>query len=165
MSTTMSSDRPEDLTFVDALVQLSFTVHHALTTAAAEQDLSVTQLRLLGILRDRQPLMLDLARVLHLEKSSVSGLVDRAVKRGLVERVDAAHDGRAVHVRITAEGRRIGRRVEKRVNSDVEALAGALTDDDRATLRRLAAQLVGRAHERDLAQLGSPDHAVPQADS
>jgi DNA-binding MarR family transcriptional regulator len=138
----MLGDRPEDLTLVDALVQLSFTVHQALTAAAAEQDLSVTQLRLLGILRDRQPLMLDLARVLHLEKSSVSGLIDRAAKRGLVERVDAEHDGRAVHVRITAEGRRVGRRAEKRVNAEVEQLAAALPDEDRATLRRLAAQIV-----------------------
>jgi DNA-binding MarR family transcriptional regulator len=142
MSTRMLGDRPEDLTLVDALVQLSFTVHHALTAAAAEQELSVTQLRLLGILRDRQPLMLDLARVLHLEKSSVSGLIDRAAKRGLVERVDAEHDGRAVHVRITAEGRRIGRRAEKRVTAEVEALAAALPEQDRTELRRIAAAIV-----------------------
>jgi DNA-binding MarR family transcriptional regulator len=142
MSNPMLGDRPEDLTLVDALVQLSFAVQATLTAAAAEQDLSVTQLRLLGILRDRQPLMLDLARVLQLEKSSVSGLVDRAAKRGLVERVDAAHDGRAVHVRITAEGRRVGRRVARRVEADVAALAAQLPDADRAELRRLAAQLV-----------------------
>jgi DNA-binding MarR family transcriptional regulator len=142
MSTTMLGDRLEDLTLVDALVQLSFTVHAALTAAAAEHDLSITQLRLLGILRDRQPLMLDLARVLHLEKSSVSGLIDRAAKRGLVERVDATHDGRAVHVRITAEGRRVGRRVQKRVTAEVEALAAGLGDADRAQLRRLAAEIV-----------------------
>lgn len=145
MSTTMLGDRPEDLTLVDALVQLSFTVHAALAAAAAEQDLSVTQLRLLGILRDRQPLMLDLARVLGLEKSSVSGLIDRAAKRGLVERIDATHDGRAVHVRITAEGRRVGRRAQRRVDTEVEALAAALPGQDRAELRRLAAEVVAGA--------------------
>jgi DNA-binding MarR family transcriptional regulator len=138
----MLGDAPEDLTLVDALVQLSFVVQAALAAAAAEHDLSLTQLRLLGILRDRQPLMLDLARVLGLEKSSVSGLVDRAAKRGLVERVDAAHDGRAVHVRITAEGRRIGRRLARRVATDVEALAAPLPPADRAALRRIAAQVV-----------------------
>src|ERR1700754_4466317 len=142
MSTTMLGDAPEDLTLVDALVQLSFVVQAALAAAAAEQDLSLTQLRLLGILRDRQPLMLDLARVLGLEKSSVSGLIDRAAKRGLVERVDAAHDGRAVHVKITTEGRRVGRRLAKRVERDIEALAAPLPERDRATLRRLAAQIV-----------------------
>jgi DNA-binding MarR family transcriptional regulator len=141
MSIAMLADRPEDLTLVDALVQLTFAVHGALTAAAAEQDLSVTQLRLLGILRDRQPPMLDLARVLRLEKSSVSGLIDRAAKRGLVERFGAAHDGRAVHVRITAEGRRVGRRIARRVEADVEALAAQLPDADRAELRRLAAQV------------------------
>jgi DNA-binding MarR family transcriptional regulator len=142
MSTAMLGDRPEDLTLVDALVQLSFVVQAALNAAAAEHDLSITQLRLLGIVRDRQPLMLDLARVLGLEKSSVSGLIDRAAKRGLVERVDAEHDGRAVHVRITAEGRRVGRRLARRVAADVEALAARLPGEDREQLRRIAAEVV-----------------------
>ena len=52
------------------------------------------------------------------------------------------HDGRAVHVRITAEGRRVGRRAQKRVNAEVEALAAALPEGDRQELRRLAAGIV-----------------------
>src|SRR5258705_339300 len=47
----MSDSPPE----VDALVQLSFAVMDALTRAAAEHELSATQVRLLGILRDRSP--------------------------------------------------------------------------------------------------------------
>src|SRR5690349_15540337 len=90
---------------IDAVVELSFAVVSVLTELAAEHELSLTQLRLLGILRDREPTMLDLARHLKLEKSSVTGLIDRAVKRGLVERIAAAHDGRAFHVRLTGAGR------------------------------------------------------------
>src|SRR4051794_7027524 len=97
---------------IDAIVELSFAVQTVLTELAAEHDLSLTQLRLLGILRDREPAMLDLARFLKLEKSSVTGLIDRAVKRGLVERVAAPHDGRAIHVRLTAAGRALAGRVE-----------------------------------------------------
>jgi MarR family transcriptional regulator, lower aerobic nicotinate degradation pathway regulator len=48
--------------------------------------MSVTQLRMLGILRDREPAMLDLASHLKLENSSVIGLINRGEKRGLVER-------------------------------------------------------------------------------
>ena len=62
---------------------------------------------MLGILRDREPAMLELARLLSLEKSSVTGLVDRAEARGLVERTRGAGDGRAVHVRMTARGQEL----------------------------------------------------------
>ncbi|GHF33280.1 hypothetical protein FHX82_005262 [Amycolatopsis bartoniae] len=49
---------------------------------AAEHELSVVQLRLLGVLRDRRPGMLELGAHLGLDKSSMTGLVSRAEKRG-----------------------------------------------------------------------------------
>ena len=79
-------------------------MQEALGEIAAAHDLSLTQMRLLGILRDRVPAMLDLARHLGLGKSSVTGLIDRAERRGLVERAPAPHDGRGVHVRLTPRG-------------------------------------------------------------
>src|SRR3954469_4308716 len=97
---------------LDAVVQLSFAVQHALGELAAEHDLSLTQFRLLAILRDREPAMLDLARHLKLEKSSVSGLIDRAQRRGLVERFPGEGDGRAVYVRLTSAGRRLVEEIE-----------------------------------------------------
>src|ERR1700681_2371450 len=79
----------------DSLVQLSFGVIAVLSRVAAEHDLSLTQLRVLGILRDREPTMAELATYLGLERSTVSGLIDRAVKRGLVRRDASEDDGRA----------------------------------------------------------------------
>src|ERR1700754_791165 len=96
----------------DAIVQLSFEVQGLLGELAAEHDLSLTQFRLLAILRDREPAMLDLARHLKLEKSSATGLIDRAERRGLVERGRGAADGRVVTVRLTAAGRRLAEEVE-----------------------------------------------------
>ena len=71
---------------MDSLVQTSFTVVALLSRVAAEHDLSLTQLRVLAILRDRTPTMTELATHLGLERSSVSGLVDRGVRRGIVRR-------------------------------------------------------------------------------
>jgi DNA-binding MarR family transcriptional regulator len=84
--------------FVDAVAQLTFVVHRLLTDTASRHDLSVTQLRLLGILRDREPTMQELARRLHLDKSSVTGLIDRAERRGLLQRQTDPRDGRGVRV-------------------------------------------------------------------
>ena len=78
----------------DGLVQVSFAVIAALSRVAAEHDLSLTRLRVLGILRDREPTMAELATYLGLERSTVSGLVDRAVQRGLVRKTGDSAYGR-----------------------------------------------------------------------
>ncbi|WP_373169435.1 MarR family winged helix-turn-helix transcriptional regulator [Mycobacterium marinum] len=62
----------------DALVQKSFALMAVLTEVAAEHDLSLTQLRVLGIMRDREPTMGELASYTGLERSTVSGLIERA---------------------------------------------------------------------------------------
>ncbi|MGZ6589761.1 MAG: MarR family winged helix-turn-helix transcriptional regulator [Solirubrobacteraceae bacterium] len=136
------SAAPEELDPVDAVVQLSFAVQALLGEIAAERELSITQLRLLGILRDREPAMLDLARHLKLEKSSVTGLIDRAQLRGLVERSTAPHDGRAVHVRLTAEGRGLTEQIAAQANETLSGLLDALPPRDRARLATLAGTVV-----------------------
>jgi len=47
----------------------------------------------------------ELAETLNLVPSSMTELLDRAERAGLVERVASPHDGRVTHVRSTAEGR------------------------------------------------------------
>src|ERR1700753_3142494 len=91
----------------DNLVQVSFAVTAILSRVAAEQDLSLTQLRVLGILRDRKPTMAELANYLGLERSTVSGLISRAVQGGRVEKSIDPADGGAVRVRLTAQARRL----------------------------------------------------------
>ena len=107
---------PADL--MDNLVQTSFTVIALLSRVAAEHDLSLTQLRMLAILRDRTPTMADLADFLGLERSSVSGLIDRAVRRGLVQRTASRSDGRAVQVSLTPDGHRLAGQVTGEVAPD-----------------------------------------------
>src|ERR1700722_12237485 len=98
-ATTPPEQKDEaDLGIVDGLAQLSFLVWGILAKRAAHHDLSMIQTRLLGVLRDRQPGMNELATLLELDKSSVTGLVDRAEKRGLVTRTVSTTDRRAVRV-------------------------------------------------------------------
>src|SRR5579862_6948617 len=92
---------------LDSLVRVSFAVMALLSQAAAEHDLSLTQLRALAILRDREPKMAELAAYLGLDRSSVSGLIDRAARRGLVQRGTSSDDGRSVRVSLTPAGKRL----------------------------------------------------------
>jgi len=132
----------QDPNLVDALFQLSFLLQARLSRIAAEHDLSVVQVRLLGILRDREPGMLELARHLELEKSSLSGLVDRAEKRGLVERIPSPSDRRAATIRVTAQGRRLSRVIADAVTADVDALVHVLPEADRKRLAALISRVV-----------------------
>ena len=107
----VTSDRNRDDYHIeelrDALVQISFALMAVLTEVAAEHNLSLTQLRVLGILRDREPTMADLATFTGLERSTVSGLIDRAAQRGLVAKTADPHDGRSVRVTLTEPARRL----------------------------------------------------------
>ena len=48
----------------------------------------------------------ELSEALGLVPSTVTELLQRAEAAGLLERAEAAHDGRVIHVRATAEGRK-----------------------------------------------------------
>jgi MarR family transcriptional regulator, lower aerobic nicotinate degradation pathway regulator len=140
----MTTDDPP-LNPVDALVQLSFLIQGILSATGAEHDLSIIQLRLLGILRDRQPGMLELGGHLGLDKSSMTGLVGRAEKRGLVERSPSPYDGRAVLVSLTPLGRRLAERCTAEVGHRITELTETLTAAQAGLLTELAAGLVRRA--------------------
>ena len=133
-----SSARPE---LVDGLVQLSFAVQSVLADAAGANDLSVPQLRLLGVLRDRRPGMLELATLFGVDKSSMTGLVDRAEQRGLVRREPAEHDRRSVLVSITPAGRTLATEVEAVVYRRISSLVAPLSARDQAGFERLVTRL------------------------
>ena len=132
---------PSDV--VDSLVLASFTVIALLSRVAAEHDLSLTQLRVLAILRDREPTMAELADYLGLERSSVSGLIDRAVRRGLVRRDASEDDGRAVRVSLTPDGRRLASAGAQEVGELLEPMTGRLSQAERNRLSLLLGKLLG----------------------
>jgi MarR family transcriptional regulator, lower aerobic nicotinate degradation pathway regulator len=130
---------------MDGLVQTSFAVMAILNRVGAEHDLSTTQVRLLGILRDREPRMAGLADFLGLDRSSISGLIDRAETRGLVRRDASPDDGRGVRVSLTTDGRALAQAVEGRVRAQVADLAGVLSAGEQQRLGALVTRLVNRA--------------------
>jgi len=130
------------LSAVDALAQLSFLIHGALERRVAEHDLSIIQTRLLGVLRDRTPTMNELAKLLELDKSSITGLVSRAERRGLVARATSSADRRAVLVSLTAAGRSLASAIASRFEADVSMMLESLPPSDRKALPRLASQVL-----------------------
>jgi DNA-binding MarR family transcriptional regulator len=109
---------------------------------AAEHDLSIIQTRLLGVLRDRRPTMNELGKLLALDKSSVSGLVERAERRGLVTRAPSPADGRAVLVSLTPHGRALVSEASSQFGADVFALLNPLSPSQRRVLSGLVSRLL-----------------------
>ncbi|MFL6156337.1 MAG: MarR family winged helix-turn-helix transcriptional regulator [Marmoricola sp.] len=122
---------------VDALAQTSFATTTALTALAAEFELTLPQMRVLGVLRGRRVRMSDLASYLDLEKSSLSGLVERAERTGLVARERSATDARSVEVFLTAQGNKVADRATKRSRDLVIPLVGNLSKTEQNQLQAL----------------------------
>src|SRR5271155_3068113 len=137
----LGDDHIDDLR--DALAQTSFTLMAALTEVAAEHDLSLTQLRVLGILRDREPTMANLATFTGLERSTVSGLIDRASQRGLVVRTADPVDGRSVRVSLTAQAGSLVPEVTAAIGDRIKPLIGQLSTSEQKRLTSLLTKALG----------------------
>ena len=128
---------------IDALVRTAFFTTAVLSKVAAEFDLSLTQLRVLAILRDRRGSMSDLANYLGLDKSTISGLVDRAEKRGLLRRTQNPLDGRGVDVALTARGITLAERGATTVAQALSPLTETLSAAEARRLATLLERMLG----------------------
>jgi DNA-binding MarR family transcriptional regulator len=129
----------DDMTSVEielaaALVRLSHLVQHVFADASRQHDLTPQQAQLLCRLAGGPVGMGELSRMLHLEKSSLTGLVDRVEQRGLVIRVRDAHDRRACQIALTSQGSELAVGCHQDVNSRLDKLAGDLPATDRDLL-------------------------------
>uniref|UniRef100_A0AAU3GQG7 MarR family transcriptional regulator n=1 Tax=Streptomyces sp. NBC_01401 TaxID=2903854 RepID=A0AAU3GQG7_9ACTN len=132
----MTTDESTDA-LLDGLVRSAFQIMGVLTRIGAEHDLSLTQLRVLGIVRDRRPRMSDLAAFLGLDKSTLSGLIDRAERRGLLARAANPDDRRVVDVLITDAGRELTARLNQQIRETLAPATGRLDPAQRQQLAQL----------------------------
>jgi DNA-binding MarR family transcriptional regulator len=116
---------------------------HRRTSAAIGGELkalglSIPQFDLLSTLTEREGVsQQELAQRLYVTKGNVSGLVDRLVEAGLVERRALPGDRRSHALHLTAQGRELARRGIKAQRDYVERTLGRLGASDLATLDRL----------------------------
>src|SRR6478609_1900957 len=89
---------------VPALVRSAFLVNSVYVNSAREYGLTQQQGQLLCVLMAQPYGMGELGAVLGLAKSSLTGLVDRSERNGLVQRQDDPQDSRAVRVALTRRG-------------------------------------------------------------
>jgi DNA-binding MarR family transcriptional regulator len=123
-----------------ALARVAFLVNAAYTEASRGFGFSPQQGQFLCVLRPGPCGMGELATVMGLAKSTVSGMVGYAERHGLVRREVDPDDSRAVSVALTPHGREVADEFYDVGSRRIERLAASLTDEERSTL----AALLGR---------------------
>jgi len=112
---------------------------------ARELDLSPVQLHSLRMLEPGEETpMRALARQLFCDPSNVTGIVDRLVARGLVERRESETDRRVKIIRLTKQGERIRADVVAKMSQPPSEIAALPLEQQRAlrdALRAAAARL------------------------
>jgi len=92
--------------------------------------------------RQRECPMRELAGFMKMGLSSVTAMVDRLVKQGLVNRRRTERDRRLVFVDITAKGRRILREILEQHRKTTLSLFELLTAEERSTYLYIIEKLV-----------------------
>lgn len=131
-----------DGALADALVTTSFVTMAIVHKIGAEHDLSLSLVRVLGILADRRPRMTELADYLGLEKQTMSGLIARAEKRGLVARAPNEDDRRATDVYLTSDGVKLVKRLHAQGQQALAPLIEALSASEKKQLQELLQRML-----------------------
>jgi DNA-binding MarR family transcriptional regulator len=127
---------------VAALVRSSFLVNAVYAESGREYGLTPQQGQLLCVLMARPHGMSELGAMLKLAKSSLTGLVDRTERNGLVRREPDPQDTRAVRVALTAQGSRLAEQFYAETCRRIERLPAGLSVAERDTLADLLGRVV-----------------------
>ncbi|WP_206074497.1 MarR family winged helix-turn-helix transcriptional regulator [Antribacter gilvus] len=124
------------------LARLASLVDGVVARVASDCDLTPVQARMLCILERGPWRMAELAHALGAEKAALTGLVDRAERRGLVRRAAVPGDRRALHVVLTEDGARSAAAFRAAADGALERLLEPLTDAEHAAFDRAMAVVV-----------------------
>ena len=126
----------EDEDFAGSLIRLSLAVQYVHQDVSRVHDLTPQQAVLMFSLLDGPVGMAELSDRLHVEKSTLTGLVDRAERRCMVLRTPDPADRRALRVALTERGRETAAAFYRAVT---DALLGHLADLPEETKAQLRA--------------------------
>lgn len=124
------------------LIQLTALVQGIYARVSERHDLTPAQARLLCVLLDGPRGMAELAGCFGVEKAALTGLMDRAERRGLARRSPVPGDRRALQVTLTDAGRQAAAAFHTEVGAELCGLTGSLAPADREQFRVSIAEII-----------------------
>jgi DNA-binding MarR family transcriptional regulator len=125
----------DDEGFAGALIRLSLAVQYVHQDVSRTHDLTPQQAVLMFSLLEGPVGMAELSDRLHIEKSTLTGLVDRAERRCMVHRTPDPADRRALRVALTERGREVAAAFYRAVTDALLGHIADLPDETKAQLR------------------------------
>ncbi len=148
----------EELSFIkdfeDSSHEAILSIYHTATLArkrSAEffQTYGITdaQFNLLMLLRyqgaNRGLKQVDLSRMMLVNRASVTAMIDRMEKSGLVARVDVPDDRRSKFVRLTRKSLAFLNRIEKKYRSEIDRIMKTLSPQETGQLLNILQKIRG----------------------
>jgi MarR family transcriptional regulator, temperature-dependent positive regulator of motility len=152
-SVTDNKDKPGHL--ARRFQQIAVAVFHAAVEEAG-YDLTPVQYAALNAIATQPGIdQATLAGLIAYDRTTITGVVDRLVQKGLLVRQPSRRDRRAHELQITDEGRRTLDGIEPAVEAAQRIMLGGLTTDEAATLMRLLRKAIAAGNELSRAPLRS----------
>jgi DNA-binding MarR family transcriptional regulator len=127
---------------VETMLYLYAESRRVTKTQARERGLTSPQVSVLKILEATDDLSLtELSERMSAKNSTITGIVDRMERDGLVMRDRSSSDRRVVLIRATEKGRELARSVKVGAMELLTSALGALNEVDRQELRRIVLEL------------------------
>jgi DNA-binding MarR family transcriptional regulator len=142
-----------DMDLAAGLVQLTSLVQTIYARVSERHDLTPVQAKLLCVLLAGPRGMAELAQCFGVEKAALTGLMDRAERRGLAQRSAVPGDRRALRVTLTDAGRQAAIAFHTEVSAELDRLVSPLAPQDREHFRNTMAEIVAKRRTSSV-----PDH-------
>lgn len=133
-----------DLDVATGLVQLTGLVQGIYARVSERHELTPVQAKLLCVLLDGPRGMADLAQCFGVEKAALTGLMDRAERRGLARRTPVPGDRRALQATLTDSGRRTAAAFHAEVSAELSRLTAPLAPADTEHFRATMTDIIQR---------------------
>jgi DNA-binding MarR family transcriptional regulator len=124
------------------LIQITGLVQGIYARVSERHDLTPAQARLLCVLLGGPRGMAELAQCFGVEKAALTGLMDRAERRGLAQRSPVPGDRRALQVTLTDAGHRAAAAFHAEVSAELSRLISPLASHDREHFRHTMAKII-----------------------
>jgi len=158
---TDNNDKPGHL--ARRFQQIAVAIFHA-EVEAAGHDLTPVQYAALSTIKTHPGIdQVTLAGLIAYDRTTITGVVDRLVQKGLLARQANSRDRRAHVLQITDQGRRTLRGIEPAVEAAQRTMLRGLTADEADTFMRLLRKAIDAGNELSRAPLRQAREAATDA--
>ncbi len=116
-----------------------------------DMDLSLSKTELMTLLqveRNGEIIMSQIANFINIPMSTATGVIERLVRQGYIERARSESDRRIVTIRLTGEGKRLAEEIKGSLIGFAGQVLNELTDEEKELLLRIIGKVTGAFSKR-----------------